>query len=428
MQKKSRILSLVCLILLVAITVEAANQVEGKLVPKVDNFIILVDLSGSMFMTKQGKVPAKAKLVKDFLAAINRGIPELGYVGAIQTFPPSKTVIGPQRYTRYTFEDAIQGLPEKGKIFGNQTPLGQGILGLDRLLRDMPLGKTAIVIFSDGEENLDLDALRAQKKLMGQYPDISFHTVSFADEAAGRDTLERLSSAGGGISVDGRELLADAVLLDRFVEEAFYRVEAPVDSDGDGVVDELDACPDTPKGVTVDSKGCPLDSDNDGVPDYMDRCPGTPATVIVHSDGCPVDSDGDGVADYLDKCPNTPKGATVNEVGCWAFRATALFDTNSSYVMRSAFTLLDEVVTILQENPEIKLEIQGHADNTGTPEYNLWLSERRANRVMDYLVGKGIDAGRLTARGYGSTQPVVSNDTAEGRARNRRVELKRVFE
>ena len=118
----------------------------------------------------------------------------------------------------------------------------------------------------------------------------------------------------------------------------------------------------------------------------------------------------------------------MNEVGCWALRATALFDTNSSYIMGSATALLDEVVTILQKNPEMKLEIQGHADNTGTQEYNLWLSERRASGVMEYLVSKGIDPDRLTAKGYGSTQPVVSNDTAEGRARNRRVELKRVFE
>jgi OOP family OmpA-OmpF porin len=428
MQKKARILSLVCLILLVAITVQAASQIEGKLVPKVDNFIVLVDLSGSMFLTKQGKVPAKAKLVKDLLAAINRGIPELGYVGAIQTFPPSKTVIGPQRYTRYTFENGIQSLPEKGKIFGNQTPLGKGILGLDPVLRDMPPGKTAIVIFSDGEENLDVEALKAQKRLMVQYPDISFHTVSFADEAGARVTLEELSRGSDGISVEGSALLADGVVLDQFVEDVFYRVEVPVDSDGDGVVDEMDKCPDTPTGVSVDARGCPVDSDGDGVPDYLDRCPATPSGVAVNSSGCPVDSDGDGVPDYLDRCPDTPKGATVNEVGCWALRATALFDTNSSYIMGAAYTLLDEVVTILQENPEMKLEIQGHADNTGTPEYNLWLSEKRASRVMDYLVSKGIDPDRLTAKGYGSTQPVVSNDTKEGRARNRRVELKRVFE
>src|ERR1700690_2755146 len=82
----------------------------------------------------------------------------------------------------------------------------------------------------------------------------------------------------------------------------------PVDSDGDGVVDSLDKCPNTPAGVKVDAQGCPLDSDGDGVPDYLDKCPNTPAGVKVDAQGCPLDSDGDGVPDYLDKCPNTPAG------------------------------------------------------------------------------------------------------------------------
>jgi len=93
---------------------------------------------------------------------------------------------------------------------------------------------------------------------------------------------------------------------------------APMDSDGDGVTDNLDKCPGTPKGVAVDSNGCPLDSDRDGVPDYLDKCPGTPAGVKVDSNGCPldVDSDGDGVSDSKDKCPDTPAGVKVDSVGC----------------------------------------------------------------------------------------------------------------
>jgi len=90
----------------------------------------------------------------------------------------------------------------------------------------------------------------------------------------------------------------------------------PMDSDGDGVYDNMDKCPDTPMGTDVDSSGCPLDSDGDGVADYMDTCPGTPAGVAVDSNGCPKDSDGDGVADYKDKCPNTPAGVAVNSNGC----------------------------------------------------------------------------------------------------------------
>ncbi len=90
----------------------------------------------------------------------------------------------------------------------------------------------------------------------------------------------------------------------------------PVDSDGDGVPDGIDQCPNTPSGVKVDAKGCAIDSDKDGVPDYLDKCPNTPEGVKVDATGCPVDSDGDGVPDYLDKCPNTPAGAKVDETGC----------------------------------------------------------------------------------------------------------------
>lgn len=90
----------------------------------------------------------------------------------------------------------------------------------------------------------------------------------------------------------------------------------PLDSDGDGVLDTLDKCPNTPAGVAVDKDGCPLDSDKDGVPDYLDKCPNTPAGVAVGKDGCPLDSDKDGVTDNLDKCPGTPSGVKVDKDGC----------------------------------------------------------------------------------------------------------------
>jgi OOP family OmpA-OmpF porin len=199
----------------------------------------------------------------------------------------------------------------------------------------------------------------------------------------------------------------------------------PIDSDGDGVPDNLDKCPDTPKGVKVDSDGCPLDSDGDGVPDFLDTCPDTPKGTKVDSSGCPLDTDGDGVPDYRDECPNTPKGATVNSKGCWALTGMVLFDFNSANLKEEVFPLLDEVVKILEKNPEIKGEIQGHTDSRGAEAYNQDLSERRAKAVEDYLESKGIDRARLTSKGYGETQPIASNDTEEGRRENRRVELKR---
>ena len=132
----------------------------------------------------------------------------------------------------------------------------------------------------------------------------------------------------------------------------------------------------------------------------------------------------DGVYDYLDKCPNTPQGATVNSVGCWAFEGKVLFETNSSQIRSEAYPVLNDVAYILKNNPDIKVEIQGHTDSTGTAKYNQWLSEKRAQNVMQHLVKRGIDPKRLQAKGYGLTQPVASNDTPEGRSRNRRVELK----
>jgi OOP family OmpA-OmpF porin len=426
MEKKTKTLTFVSLTLAVILSLTGTLLAQDRLVPKVDNFILLIDKSGSMFLTQQGAVPTKAKLAKGLLEEMNKLIPELGYIGAIQSFPPSKILVGPKRYDRNSFKKAIENLPVEGTIFGNQTPLGTGILDLGEVLKDMPRGKTAIIMFTDGEENLGVEALKAQDSLRANYSNLLFHTVSMSDKEKEKATLREISERTDGIYVEGSDLSSDKMALDRFVREVFYLVEAPLDSDGDGVVDDADKCPNTPRGMEVDAQGCPLDSDADGVVNYADKCPSTPPGVAVDSSGCPPDSDADGVPDYLDQCPSTPIGATVNEVGCWSLKATMLFDTNSSYIKVEAHPLLDEVVTILEKNPQIEVEIQGYADNTGTAEYNQWLSERRAKRVMDYLVSKGIDSGRLEAKGYGSTRPVAPNATEEGRAQNRRVELKRL--
>jgi outer membrane protein OmpA-like peptidoglycan-associated protein len=139
-----------------------------------------------------------------------------------------------------------------------------------------------------------------------------------------------------------------------------------------------------------------------------------------------VDSDGDGVPDSVDLCPGTPKGATVNKKGCWALKGMLLFDFDSSTIKPEAYPLLDEVAVILEKNPEIKGEIRGHADSTGHDEYNWKLSEKRAKAVDKYLEDKGIDSSRWTIKGYGSSQPIESNETEEGRQANRRVELVRI--
>ncbi|KPK01339.1 MAG: hypothetical protein AMK71_05950 [Nitrospira bacterium SG8_35_4] len=211
----------------------------------------------------------------------------------------------------------------------------------------------------------------------------------------------------------------------------------PKDSDGDGVPDYLDKCPDTPAGVAVDSDGCPKDSDGDGVPDYLDKCPDTPAGVAVDSDGCPKDSDGDGVPDYLDKCPDTPAGVAVDATGCPVVIEKEPIALNSIYFEFDRATLTQEAVEtlnsnmrIIRENPEINVRIEGHSCAHGPDDYNLRLSERRANAIKEYFVNEGgIAEQRLRTIAYGETRlampevPTPSNKNASEARANRRAQF-----
>ncbi|MBF0438459.1 MAG: OmpA family protein [Magnetococcales bacterium] len=165
------------------------------------------------------------------------------------------------------------------------------------------------------------------------------------------------------------------------------------------------------------------DADGDGVKDDKDQCPDTPRGTKVDAKGCPLDSDGDGVIDDQDRCPNTPSGAKVNRVGCWVLE-NLHFEFNKFVLSPDSYPLLDDVVKVLNKNPSVRVELQGHTDNKGTPEYNDLLSKKRAASVQEYLIAHGIAADRLTSTGFGLTQPLASNEEAEGRAKNRRVELK----
>lgn len=205
----------------------------------------------------------------------------------------------------------------------------------------------------------------------------------------------------------------------------------PKDADKDGVLDAADRCPNTPAGTPVDANGCPRDSDGDGVVDRDDRCPDTPAGAAVDQFGCRTDSDGDGVMDTADRCPNTPAGVKVDRVGCAQIfesgRPLVLlgvnFETGRSALLPESQAVLDTVATSLINNPEVTVEIGGHTDNTGSRATNLRLSQARADAVKAYLVSKGINATRMTTKGYGPDSPTADNATVEGRAANRRVEL-----
>ncbi len=199
----------------------------------------------------------------------------------------------------------------------------------------------------------------------------------------------------------------------------------PIDSDGDGVTDIHDLCADTPAGMDVDGTGCPLDTDGDGAYDDLDQCPDTPAGVIVSTIGCPLDSDRDGVYDYLDECPETPSGLAVDDKGCpLSITLSIEFDVDQSDIKPSYNDELAKGAAFIQQYSNQKILVAGHTDSTGNEPYNEALSQRRAESVRAYLVENfKLDGDKLLARGFGEKAPIASNDTIDGRQRNRRVEL-----
>jgi outer membrane protein OmpA-like peptidoglycan-associated protein len=150
----------------------------------------------------------------------------------------------------------------------------------------------------------------------------------------------------------------------------------------------------------------------------------------VDATGCEKDSDGDGVVDRLDLCPNSTQGSTVNKLGCEQNANIILEDISfalgTAKLTDNAKQNLAAIAKTLAQSPEMKLEVAGYTDNIGNKDRNQKLSERRAQAVMNYLVEQGVSEGQLTAKGYGVADPIVDNGTAEGRARNRRVELHRI--
>jgi OOP family OmpA-OmpF porin len=215
----------------------------------------------------------------------------------------------------------------------------------------------------------------------------------------------------------------------------------PGDEDDDGVLNGIDQCAGTPKGARVGATGCPTDSDGDTVPDGIDECERTAAGCTVNPNGCPTDEDQDGVCDGVDKCPGTPAQARVDATGCpiqVSSKETELletgmirlqnvnFDTGKSTIKAESHATLDEVGDILGRWPALRIEVAGHTDSRGTDARNRVLSDARANAVRDYLLGKfpELKPEQFVAKGYGEGQPIATNTTVLGRARNRRVEFR----
>ena len=344
-----------------------ADQYE----PKVGNFMVILDKSSSMswkYNEQKGLT-----IAKDFLNAMNQTLPEMKFNGAFRTFgtsgfgEPTALIYGPAEYSRKEFQGALDAAQ---RAIG-RSPLGAAITAAAADLKESE-GQIAVIIVSDGEE-MDTTPITAANNMKAKFGDrLCIYTVLVGDDPAGETLMKQVAEAGdcgASLRADG---FKDSGDMGDFVKNVFLaEIAKPA-----------------PKPVAK-----------------------------------PLDSDGDGVTDDKDQCPNTPKGATVDARGCWTYAAVVMYGFDSAEIKPEAFPMLDEAVLILKKNPEIKVEIDGHTDNIGPAAYNMNLSERRAKAVMEYFVDKGVEAERLTTKGFGLTMPAVSNDTEEGRTKNRRVTL-----
>jgi len=403
-----------------------SNALALDLVPKIDNFMFLIDSSGSMGWEYAHSGKTKIELAKETLAQINNHIPELGYVGALDTLAPLKTYGNAKIYNRATYGKAINMVPTDiltWGFIGNPTPLGEGLASMDSLIGCMQ-GSKALILISDGGNNLGPDPIKAAQKLYEKYhPNLCIHVISLADTAKGQKLLDDIASLSScSVSYKITDLQNQETRSD-FVREVFYGVAA--DGDKDGVPDTLDQCPNTPMGVAVDAQGCAYDTDGDGVADYMDECPDTPAGIEVDAKGCPLDTDGDGVPDYLDACPGTPADFAVDAKGCPEPISIDLdieFDLDKAVIKPVYDQKLEEVAMFLLHHKGVSAVVEGHSDSQGAANYNQKLSQKRAQSVVDYLTTKfNVDPNIITAQGYGETRPIADNATPQGRQKNRRV-------
>jgi len=350
---------------------------SGDYTQSVDNFIVVFDGSTSMSDKCQGH--KKLDLAREVVNRMNQTIPAIKLNGALRTFgqgscipgDPTSVIYGPAPYVSADMAKAIA----KITCTGGNTPLGQAMEASAAELKAMQ-GPTAMIIFSDGEATDK--AVPAAGALKKEFPGLCIYTVQIGDSKTGKAVLDEVAKAGNcGFATNAKDIMGGAEMA-AFVEKVFLTKAAA-----------------KPKAVGK------------------------------------LDSDGDGVPDDIDQCPGTPKGAKVDERGCWVI-PNVLFDFDKDTVKPQYQGVLDDVVRVLKLNPNVMIQLDGHTDSIGTDQYNMGLSQRRANSVKKYLEKAGIVSGRLTTKAYGESKPIAPNkidgkDNPAGRAKNRRVELSPVF-
>jgi len=425
-----------------------------KYIQKTDHLYVILDASGSM--AYMWKYRDKYTHAKEILSYMNQTLPEIPLSCCVRSFgkklwtldSETTQVYKSDQYRTSEFEQALNKIDwPSGK-----TLLAQSLNLAEEYLKSKS-GKIAILIVSDGKDIDDnsMDTIKSMKSSLGDR--LFVYGIHVGDDSDGYVFLDQLAKQANGFAekvdnIDTPDPMAE------FVNRIFY--EEFVDTDKDGIADKNDSCPETPEKITVDKRGCPFDSDQDSVYDYLDQCRKTPTGVVVDTKGCPVDTDEDGVPDYLDicaktpkgspvdnkgcvidgdsdgvfdhldQCERTPKGARVDESGCWIIQIIN-FNTNKNNIQSAIYPYLEEIAKVLNLNPSMRLGIYGHTDSVGRASYNLKLSKKRAHAVANELLKMGLSKSRFIIDGFGESRPIATNKTKEGRARNRRTEIKIIW-
>jgi OOP family OmpA-OmpF porin len=338
---------------------------------RIDTFFVVLDTASSMEISYQKRREAERAL--ELVSRLNQTIPSLDYragllvlsSGSCVSCEDAEVLYGPAPYRRADFEAALMK-----QRAAERTGPASGPLASRFILQDSP-GRVALIVVSDSENIMHGRAFKTAQKLKAALgPRLCIYSIRMDRDCDARAVSEQIAKVGGcGFTVEADEI-ASPESMARYVREVFLAPAA--------------------------------------------------RAVPALAASAAADADGDGVPDSRDKCPSTPKGVRVNANGCWVLRDVN-FDTGQAVIKDAK--ALDEVAAVLKANPKLAVEVQGHTDSTASAETNRKLSEARARAVRDYLLRQGIAPERLRARGLGESQPVAANDTADGRAQNRRVEL-----
>lgn len=429
---------------------------DPKIPPVTQNLVVIFD--GSLSMNQPYAGLAKSQHAKRILEGFNNALPDTHLntiYYKISNYPFQENqqvqVVSPLNiHDREQIKNAI----DENRFAPNESPLARC---LNQCMTDLASvdDKIAVIIITDGN-TYELSPIQAAQDLYHKFgARIGIYPIFIGNSPQGKRLLNEMADQSVTGFVQRGECLLDNDCMHNYVHKIIY---APPyknwDRDGDGIKDQFDLCPETPEGNVVDSSGCSPDTDGDSISDDRDECPGTPSGTTVESNGCPPkdrdndgvldaedqcldtpagaivnpdgckkpDQDQDGVLDVEDDCIDTPIGASVNSRGCWVI-SDLQFTSGNWELDASHKSSLQEVIDIMKQNPDLRIEIQGHTDNTGPEGLNKKLSSYRAMSVMKYLMQNGIRVSRLTFMGYGSEKPIVSNDTPKNRAMNRRVEF-----